>query len=815
MAQARLHDQIIELLSRSHSTQESIESRITALQQASELLLYHSASNERVDEFLETILSLHVNREAPLRRFCAHFIEMLCFTRSRYACSCLEVLVTLLQDNDKQVQIFALRAARTVYKRALYWISIQQKEAIFLEAARESVSTLDFVLARMVHLIAASSKDVFCEAVRCAQSVVLSQSHSSFAPKSQAQLESAGSSCLEDLKLLEATGTALDETKLKGQADRLFTALCALLVKKRDDSAPEMEIVALIKAVGGIGHQRPAYAAGATVAFTQLAEQYKTISGGDKTKSALVSELKRLLSSRHCVIWQPRIIPVLASLGLTDANIVMQAEIERLKEQVETEQGLLAMGGAATKRRKIEGEEGERLMAISDTADAIKVPDENHAEAVFAVRAQSPAELAKIALNMLGRLPKTFEDPMTALVRVSRASGAQAGGQGFESRVRAARAMDLRVSDFLDASSAAAEVASDEEMESAERKKDSSEMRLEGSEVEVNELAGMVGSARADLFSKILFGLTGASREKKLELVRSIFKNQNVETILNLFAMVYRAELVEGEGCDLTTEDLGKMMVESNHSVADLKNLVNALPVVPMAILDYIDVHAGSNDVASRRAALMVLATLVSSRPGIALDCINRLLGHCCVSQEGARTDALKLLLAKVYRPQQSLLDEQWPYSSDSPGVPVVKTVKGSVSMLDYVCSEQVELIAKSMLEQAARESTWDKAWPMLALCSKKPKLIHIILETLIDSVSAEASIPNDVMNAFGQSLVLLPGETIDPELELIVKHYKSVRAVQKKKHRNEFLLPVLSAISTTERGLTGNLADAALSLRK
>ena len=201
MSVPRIHDQIVGLITRSHSAAESIEARIQALQQAAELMLFQSTGNERVHEFLETFLSLHVSREAPFRRFCVYFIDILCFTRSRYACSCLEVLVTLLQDSDKQVQIFALRAARCVYKRALYWISIQQRESLYVDAARESIEVLDFVLARVVHLITSSSREVFCEAIRCAQSVVLCQSHSTFPPKSQAQLEAAGASCLEDLKL--------------------------------------------------------------------------------------------------------------------------------------------------------------------------------------------------------------------------------------------------------------------------------------------------------------------------------------------------------------------------------------------------------------------------------------------------------------------------------------------------------------------------------------------------------------------------------------------------------------------------------------
>ena len=811
-AGSRIHDQIVELISKSHSTTETIEARIYSLQQATELLLFHSASNDRVDEFLETLLSLHVGREAPFRRFCAYFIDLLCFTRSRYACSCLEVLVTLLQDNDRQVQIFALRAARTVYKRALYWISVQQREMLYVDAARESIETLDFVLARVVHLITSSSREVFCEAIRCAQAVVLCQSHSSFAAKSQAQLEAAGLSCLEDLKLHDSPSNALDETKLKGQADRLFTALCALLVKKRDESAPDMEIVALIKAVGAVGHQRPAYAAAATVAFNQLAEEYKEGSGknnSQRIKSCLITELKRLLSSRHCVMWQPRLIPVLASLGIGDSNIVLRAEVERLKDQAETEQGLQA----PTKRRRIDNEgEGERLMALSETADAIKVPDENHAEAVYAVRAQSPADLARLALNMLGKLPKSFDDPMTALIRVNRATAGGVAGSsvGFETRVKAARAMEIQTSDFFNQHTEDMDTAgsgdSGEEEEEEMGNIDEPSSSLVESTVDIADLAGRIGALRADLFSKILFGLKSTSRETKIGLIRSFFKQAKMEAITGLFSTV-------DDNSDVSLNDLGLILTENAPSVADLKSLFSSLPTIPTVLLDYLDSRV---DVNERRSALMVLAGLITTRPDHATEYLERLVSQCSVSSEGARTDALKLVLAKVYRPQPTLLRSQWPYeTSPEAGLHIVETLKDSVSRIDYVCSENLEQLARRNLEEASSTHDWSKAWLMLALCSKKPKLIHGLLDTMMEHVPAEASIPNDVMQPFALSLLSLSSEMIDPELEVIVKNYKSVRAVAKKKHRNEFLLPILSALSSTERGLTGNLADAALSLRK
>jgi hypothetical protein len=773
-------------------------------------------SNERVDEFLETYLSLHINREAPFRRFCAHFIEMLCFTRSRYACSCLEVLITLLQDADKMVQLFALRASRVVYKRALYWISIQQREAMYVEAARESVEALDHLLARIVHLITSSSKETFCEAIRCAQTVILSQSYSTFAARSQAQLEAAGASCLEDVKLLESSSTVLEESKLKGQADRLFTALCALLVKKREESAPEMEAVALVRAIGSVGHQRPSYAAAATVAFSQLAEEIKSDSNHPKVRAALVSELKRILASRHCVVWQPRIIPMLEKLGLVDSNLVMSAEVERLKEQADTELGL-----DVSKRRRITSLEelGDHLMAITETADLLKVPDENHAEAAFSVRAETPADLAKFALGLLAKLPKEVEDPMGALVRVNKAalSGAFLGSSmGFDTRVKAARAMDLSVSDFFDVAPASSGDLSDEEMDQTEglSREASIEKAFKGrssESVNLDELASLISTSRPDLLPKIMSGLGGSDKGSKTRLMQSFFRANmsKIETIKSVFMQTYKAEI---GGDDLSTEKLGEILVSCVPSVHDLKAIVAAIPIVPLCVVDFVDQQAGSSDPSTRRTALMTLASLVTSRPGISFNCLERLVVHGSNADGTARTDALKLLLAKVYRPVGSVLAWQWPYEKSSK---TVETVKGTVSMLDFVCGEALESLALKVFEEGVQSGAWNKTWPLLALCSKKLKLIHVVLATIVEKMDPDASIPAEVMHAFSQSLIALPGELVDPELELLVKHYKSARAAAKKKHRNEFLLPILSALSATERGLTGPLADAALALRK
>ena len=829
--QNRIHDQIVDLITKAHTSSDTMEAKIQCLQEATELLLYHTAGNERLDEFLETFLSMHISREAPIRRFCAHFIEALCFTRSRYACSCLEVLVTLLQDSDKQVLIFALRAARVAYKRALYWISVQQREPMFVTAARESVETLDHVLARIVHLITSSTREVFCESIRCAQSIVLNQSFSSFAAKSQAQLEAVGCSCLEDLKLVDTA--ALDESKLKGQSDRLFTALCALLVKKRDDGANafEMEVIALIHAVGVIGHDRGSYAGAATLAFTQLVDDIKGAEVTGRIKAALVTGLKRILASRHCVQWQPRIIPVLARLGVAglggsdqkSTDIVMQAEIDRMRQQVEAESGNMAV-----KRRKLAAtseQEGERLMMISELADWFKVPDEDHAVAVCAVRAQSPAELAKLALAVLGRLPKKFDDPLMALVKVNRAGGT---GQSlsFDNRVKAIRTMGLKVSDFTNGDM----VGEDEMMEerkSPEKKTGDENSHTRGALGESGngvDVTDLIDVSQVALFMKLIAVLRMPEAEK-LALVdrfciHHLGGSNGVAPIVQLVTHVYTTSLftdIDTDGSGISVEDVGRSLVsaaeQKNIPFSDFKTLILALPTVPTSLLEFVDARIQDVDVAVRRNALTTLSALLFSHPGIANDSLDRLVAHCASTNEAVRNDALKLVLAKVYSPQaSSCLTWQWPYTDPSP-VTVKKSIQGDVSQMQYLGSEKLECIARDQLVAAATSGEWDKAWLMLALCSKKILLIHSVLATLIEV--GEVSLPAAVVTSFGQSLVALPADAIDHELETLVKHYKAVRAVAKKKMRNDFLLPILSAISSTDRGLTGSLADAALSFSK
>ena len=837
---SRVHEQIVDLLTKAHTSQEVIPQRVHFLQQAMELLLYHTSGNERIDEFLETFLSMHVDKQIPVRRFVAHFIEVLCFTRSRYACSCLEVLVSLLQDADKQVVIFALRAARVVYKRALYYISIQQKDSRYTSAARESLQTLDQVLAQIVHHITSGNREVFCEAIRCAQTVVLCQSYSSVNPKSQSQLEITGCSCLEDLRLVDSTNVVLEESKLKSQSDKLFSALCALLVKHR---AEPMEVVALVHAVGIVGHDRSSYSGAATVAFAQLAANH-TLIASSRIRSALTMELKRILSSRYCVQWQPRVIPILNLLGIsTDestSNLVMEAELDRLRVAAETGRDDLRVVDGKLSLEK----EGERLLEISEAADCFKVPDEDHAVAICSLRAKSPAELAKLALAMLNRLPKKFDDPGMALVKVNRsaaASAAAAGNSsiGFENRVKAIKSMGITFKRYLEGIADGGDhLTSDEEaeMQSApppESKRYEKEEKILAkpessnlaSSLPAGELLAAIASKDKRVFARLM-----AKVSSDTDSLRNLFLTElqagSVGGISELFTILYMNELT-GEEVATSVDVAGNILVSVLKDLGSVDfglirtlilgaDTVLGLPFVPKALMDFVDRSVETGDPATRRSALTVLASLVASKPGMCIDALNRVLSHACNSREDVRNDALKLLLAKLYKPSAVvILKWQWPYK-DACAMKRVDSMKDVVkSQLDLVCSEVIEQAARERFEAAIQNSEWSLSWPLLALASKKPTLIHYMVHYMVEEAPDGASVPGDIAQSFAASLATLNGDVLDKELELVVKEHKTIRAAAKKKRRNELLLPILSAVSNTPRGLNDKLADAALGLNK
>jgi hypothetical protein len=149
--------------------------------------------------------------------------------------------------------------------------------------------------------------------------------------------------------------------------------------------------------------------------------------------------------------------------GSISTDLIMEAELDRMKETIATELGSVEMKSTG---------DGERSLAISEIADGFKVPDEENAIAICSVRAQSPAELAKLAIAMLSRIPKKFDDPSMALVKVNRASAATAGNSiGFENRVKALKSVGIGVKHFLDTDDLV--VTSDEEMDIVDTREDS------------------------------------------------------------------------------------------------------------------------------------------------------------------------------------------------------------------------------------------------------------------------------------------------------------------------------------------------------
>jgi len=612
--------------------------------------------------------------------------------------------------------------------------------------------------------------------------------------------------------------SVLDEVKLKAQADKLYAAFCALLVKQRPEP---IELIALIHAVGITGHDRSSYAGAATVAFAQLAT---CDLGTMKVKNVLIFELKRILASRHCIQWQPKIIPILSALGITTStSLIMDAELDRMREII-----LSAHDGG---KKNTAETDGERALAISEIADGMKVPDEENAIALCSVRAQSPAELAKLALAMLSRLPKKFDDASMALVKINRsAAAASSGGSiGFEHRIRALKSVGIGVKNFFDTNTA--DNTSDEEMDIVDNPPSASDgvsmpnhPTAPRPSFDPSQLLDAIIQRGVDkkTFSKLLLKTWRGSDE----MIVKFFHNQlstSGEGVVDLFSMVYREQLLGDHEDGISLDRLGELfvsairdqMVEFNI----VRTIISAIPCVPPVVFDYVDnLIETSSDVLVKRNGLTILANFVLAKPGFSNDCLSRILNHCSSDHESVRTDALKLVIARLYKPSSIGIPKwQWPYQDLSCPMKIVDSLdEFADNRLQLLCSEQIEIMAKKRFESAAENGSWNTVWPMLALCSKKPLLIHFIVSCLVENnANTSHDIPTNYVQSFGSSLAALPGDVIDKELEIIVKEYKGVRSVNKRRKRNEFVLPILSAISGTSRGLTNKLADAALSFSK
>ncbi|KAF4668877.1 hypothetical protein FOL47_002834 [Perkinsus chesapeaki] len=491
---SRSQERLVALLSQAHRA-DNVEVRIELLQQAAELLLYHSAPNDqRIDEFLDTFLAFHLDRLAPIRRFCAHFVHNLCYTRSRYSLRCLSTLCTLLSDTDTGVVRLALEAARTIYPRALYWTSVVQKQAqqqlrlIMMSGdadgqsaamryqqqqsaamARESAQLLRAVLAGIAQHTTRGRHATFIAAVDAITVVALCQSSlegsgtdtsgRALGMKSQAYLEEFGASCLDDLKLSsplqgDAADSSfqggLDEAQLQRESEQIVLALCKMMLtvshgEEWDEGTNE-------------GSQEDKRTEGIMLTFASGFEDLMEVSSKTgKLRSALIQAVRRMLASPQCTQWQPRLAAILQQLlqaaGQTEQEtldqMVFEAEQARLREVFAGEDPTRPEPHA--KRRKIEGDKRTGEVKALPGVDMV---DEEHVVAVCAVRATgSNDSLTRMVQKLLGRLPRKLINPEATVQRVIRVTDAD----GFSNTATVQRKLDrakalfsCSAQDFLD-----------------------------------------------------------------------------------------------------------------------------------------------------------------------------------------------------------------------------------------------------------------------------------------------------------------------------------------------------------------------------
>ncbi|KAF4736076.1 hypothetical protein FOZ62_029134, partial [Perkinsus olseni] len=392
---SRSQERLVALLSQAHRA-DNVEVRIELLQQAAELLLYHSSPNDqRIDEFLDTFLAFHLDRLAPIRRFCAHFIHNLCYTRSRYSLRCLSTLCTLLSDNDTaQQQLTLLMMSADADGQSAAMRHQQQQSAAM---ARESSQLLRAVLAGIAQHSTRGRHGIFIAAVEALTIVALCQSSlegsgtdtsgRALGMKSQAYLEEYGASCLDDLKLSSPlqgdTGDGsfqggLDEAQLQRESEQIVLALCKMMLtvshgeewdeasggSPEEDKRTEAEMVAVVRALGVLGAERAsANAQGVMLTFASGFEDLMEVaSRTGRLRSALIQAVRRMLASPQCTQWQPRLAAILQQLLQAAGQIeqetldqmVFEAEQARLREVFAGEDPTRPEPHA--KRRKIENE---------------------------------------------------------------------------------------------------------------------------------------------------------------------------------------------------------------------------------------------------------------------------------------------------------------------------------------------------------------------------------------------------------------------------------------------------------------------------
>lgn len=631
-----LHATIVHLLTTAHDHALSIAQRVEALSAASELLLYREDATELVDEFCETFLSLHIDQNPVIRRFAAYFMEALCNHRSVYACRCLIAIARLLQDSDSEVVAMSLMACRTIYRRALYWISAQQKDENLSNIAVENVKKLESLLGRMVEHLQGSCGTIFQLGCKAAESVILSQSISGLHPRAQAYLETSGCTCLEDLRLPEQG--ALDYERLQVQANKLLEYLCSILVEHKLTTPLMKDCESLCRILANVAYHREEYTHAVILSFQSLADEVH-----DKVslKCTLRAALKKILSSRNAIKFHPTISGLIGRLNETSSSsldvAVFQAELERVKGRLSS----VFPGDSGREER-------------NDDEGGVGLVDEEHAVSVFWLRAQNSGEMAKLALSLLARLPNLGGSASTKICR--QVSGVEPSINRFS----------------LDSFEISPPLGSETKDDLPSRLVAIKRRRLfssipPGTNISPESILDFsssgdgfwfpsaLGSSFKDLKSNILSHnladiILSDSTGTTKNLLLAALATSDYQRIADILLVAY-GDLRTGIYGHLVAFvfDNCPMNIEVLRGIR--QTVISVLPRVTVEVVRYFHRVVVEGDVSSRRAALAALAGVILSKVNVRVEAFLTLIQFCFSSDDSTRADAVRLVSLRLYMP--------------------------------------------------------------------------------------------------------------------------------------------------------------------
>ena len=627
-----VHVRIVEFLSEGYNQGKDIAERIAFLKQALELLLYHTNGNDLVDEFFEQMISLHVDSNHTIRRFAAYFIEVLCISRSVYACRCLPALLRLLDDSDLQVLYLSIRASRTVFKRALYWISVQQKDPQYGGIANENVLKLNSILSKIVKFLN-STGDEFQLSIKFVETVIMSQSFSGENPKSIAQIETAGCSSLEDLRLNDPG--PLEISKLNSQSDKLVEYICAVAFESKSTKLIG-DCYALVRSLSLIAFEREQYIPAIILSVEALIAD---LSENDGLRGFVVGELKKILASRHAVHVQPLISNILAKLSVTKkrANIdstVFGAELTRIKARVVSK----------TPNRK--------TPAWNQSMEENNIIDEEHAVAVCAIRAQNSSELAKLALSLLSKIPSRSEEPEYSLQISGFNESQKYSGNVIDISEKSLADIELQTEFAAHETDEYANMAKAPPIPTETTPKPGKPFVFD---FFLKEGLYQFSGSFPDTLSKLVAAanihrLEPASADFLDEQLKDLISSHRFEDLCGVLSAIFSR--IGFECYESLLERVFQSLPTDVSSLKDIRRLlIDHLPVLCISAIHFWRKIASSEDHSVRRPALATLGHIFISKPGSRINCLLSIFDLCHAQDGQVRDDACKTLAIKLYDP--------------------------------------------------------------------------------------------------------------------------------------------------------------------